>query len=404
MSKKNHLNRRNFLRQSALAVAGTLFVPSFLKAFDGRGNLARGQRTLIVIQLGGGNDGLNTVVPYGNDLYYNARPRLGIPASEVLKLDDMQGLNPVMENFRKLFDEGQLSILNAVGYPNPNRSHFRSMDIWHTASESHEYLDSGWLGRYLDQNAGDDALPTRAIESSEQLSLALKGESARGLAVRNARQFYQSTASPRYKQMVEAHEDHDHPPLVDYLYQTLTNSISSAEYIFETSKTATGSNNYPLGRLPQQLRGVSQMIRAGLETRVYYIQFSGFDTHVGQRNKQARLLGQLDKAVGAFAKDLKAHGKWEDTLIMTFSEFGRRVKQNASNGTDHGTANNLFLLGGNLKKPGIVNAAPNLKDLDEGDLKYKIDFRDVYADVLQNWLGANPATILNGSVRPIGLL
>ncbi len=398
---KDTFNRRDFLKKSALVTAGTLMVPRFLKALNKMETIAKGQKILVVIQLGGGNDGLNTVVPYGDDRYYQARPRLGITPDEVIKLDDHQGVNPALEPLRSLYDQGEVCILNSVGYPEPNRSHFRSMDIWQSGSGANEYLDTGWLGRYLD-GAGKNA--RGVIEVSDNLSLALKGRELKGLAVKDPKRFYRTTASNRFKSISQAHQDdHDHPQ-VAYLYKTLSESISSAEYIFEKTKTAKPDSNYPQNPLAKDLRTVATMIKSGLDTRAYYVSMGGFDTHVNQPGQHKRLLGNYASAFAAFAKDLKKDGRWQDVVVMTFSEFGRRVKQNASNGTDHGTANNVFIAGGNLKKAGIYNSAPDLGDLDKGDLKYKLDFRQVYAELLNGWLKADASGIVSGPGDRLGIV
>lgn len=403
MKKKSTLNRRDFLKKSALVTAGAFMVPSFLQALNRVGNVPQGQKTLVVIQLGGGNDGLNTIVPHGNDAYYQARPRLAIPAKEVLKLDDLQGLHPALAPLRPLYDAAQFSIINAVGYPEPNRSHFRSMDIWQSGSGSKEYLSTGWLGRYLDQT-NNTVGAANAIEVSDHLSLALKGDSLKGLAMRNPKRFYRTTASQRFKSIAEAHQDdHDHPQ-VGYLYKTLSESISSAEYIFEKVKTQRQSSTYPTNPIARDLNNVATMIKSGLATQAYYVSTSGFDTHVNQANPHKRLLGNYADAVAAFAKDLKQAGRWNDVVVMTFSEFGRRVKQNASNGTDHGTANNVFLMGGGLKKAGIFNAAPNLTELDQGDIKYQVDFRQIYGEVLKGWLDTDASKIISSPQARMGIL
>lgn len=401
---KKHISRRRFLQQSALATAGTMLIPSFLKAFDRVGGAARGQKRLVIIQLGGGNDGLNTVVPIGDDRYYTARPQIAIPASEVIRINDHQGIHPALEPLRFLYDQGDIAILNAVGYPNPNRSHFRSMDIWQTASASNQYLQTGWIGRYLDAHCAGDPRPTAAIELSDQLGLAMKGTERNGLAVSDPARFFRTTTAPRFKAISEQASDHHDHPEVGYLYKTLAESISSAEYIFEKTKVQQPSGDYPQGQLARQLRTTAQMIKSGLDTRVYYASISGFDTHVNQQAQHQRLLGGYAGALAAFAKDLKASGHWKDTLVMTFSEFGRRVKENASRGTDHGTANNLFLAGGALKSAGIRNAAPDLGNLNKGDLKHQIDFRQVYSEVLQKWLQVDPKPIVGTSFSSLGIL
>lgn len=368
-----------------------LMVPSFVKAFDGAYLKAHGYKRLVVIQLAGGNDGLNTVIPYTNDLYYNARPKLAIK-SGVIKLNDSLALHPSLAPLRPLYDQGELCIVNNVGYPDPVRSHFRSMDIWQTAGDAQSKLQTGWLGRYLDV-VGDH--PYKAIETNESLSLALKGERFSGVATEDYRVFYNSSRDPFFKQTLQ-HSQNKHlsEHNMGYLYQTMIEAQSSAAYIFEHTQPKNSTVDYPQNPLGRQLRSSAQFINSRLDTKVYYHSLSGFDTHANQANPQKRLLEQYASAVGAFVKDLKQGGTFEDTLILTFSEFGRRVKQNAANGTDHGAANNVFLIGHQLKKPGIYNELASLSDLDEtGDLKYSIDFRAVYTNILEGWFKVNDPII-----------
>lgn len=378
-----------------------LLVPNFLHGLD-RGGLpllanSNGKR-LVVIQLSGGNDGLNTVVPYQNDLYYKARPTLAIPAREVLTLEKGLGLNPAMEKIRLLYDQGYVSILNSVGYPDPDRSHFRSMDIWHSASASDEYLNTGWLGRYLDSLSGSSA-NYAAIEVDDTLSLALKGERYTGIAVQDVKRFFQATNDHFLKQAAQLHaQDHTHHQ-VDYLYKTLIDTQQSAGYLQEKTKVYRSKKEYPNGEFARNLKTIAELIASGVESRVYYASLTGFDTHVRQASQQANLLQELSEGLYSFVEDLRQQQEFDNTVIMVFSEFGRRVAQNASNGTDHGTANNLFLIGGKLKQAGVYNDGPNLQDLDQGDLRYSIDFRNIYATLLHNWLDGNAAGILGGKTQ-----
>ena len=387
--------RRDFLKGSVL-VSSLLFVPKFLYALD-RQNIQRlsnsNGRRLVVIQLGGGNDGLNTVIPYENDLYYNARPTLGIrPQSGILPLDKGLGFNPHMAGLKNLFDQGQLAVLNSVGYPNPDRSHFRSMDIWQSASASDQYVGTGWLGRYLDASCAGCQLPYDALEVDDTLSLAMKGAHRKGLAVKNPAKLHQITHNQFIAQVGK--EPGAGSSELDYLYKTLAETTSSADYLYETSKVYQSKTAYPNTEFGKNLRTTAELINSGIESRVFYVSLAGFDTHVRQQEQQGKLLGDLSAGLSAFVADLQGAGNLSSTLVMTFSEFGRRVGQNASNGTDHGTANNVLLLGGALKTPGILNDAPNLADLDQGDLKYQLDFRSVYATVLRDWLGADDQAIL----------
>lgn len=387
------MNRRIFIKRTALASAA-LWVPNFLKPLERF--VADEYRNLVIIQLSGGNDGLNTVIPFDNDIYYNKRKSIAIPKSDIIKLSDTGGFHPAMQPFKSLYDDGLMSIINNVGYPNPDRSHFRSMDIWHTASDSNEYLSTGWIGRYLDSNCTECNHPYMALEVDQTLSLALKGQTKKGIAMSNVQQLYNQTREPFFKQLkdlpVSNHGDEDN---VAYLYKTMAETYSSAEYIFETNKLYKNDCEYPKYDLAQQLKKVATFIGSGLKTRVYYVSMSGFDTHVNQVNRQETLLKQFSESVAAFITNLKSINKLDDTLVMSFSEFGRRVEQNASNGTDHGTANNVFVFGNKLKKPGFYNAMPNLSDLGDGDLKYEIDFRNIYATLLSNWLKVENDKILN---------
>ena len=387
--------RRDFLKGSVLA-SSLLFVPKFLHALD-RQNVQKlsssNGRRLVVVQLGGGNDGLNTVIPYENDLYYNARPTLGIrPQSGILTLDKGLGFNPRMTGLKNLFDQGQLAVLNSVGYPNPDRSHFRSMDIWQSASAADQYVGTGWLGRYLDASCAGGQLPYDALEVDDTLSLAMKGAHRKGLAVKNPAKLHQITHNQFIAQVGK--EPGAGSSELDYLYKTLAETTSSADYLYETAKVYQSKTTYPNTEFGQNLRTTAELINSGIESRVFYVSLTGFDTHVRQQQQQGKLLGDLSAGLSAFTADLQQAGNLNNTLVMTFSEFGRRVDQNASNGTDHGTANNVLLLGGALKTPGIVNDAPNLADLDQGDLKYQLDFRSVYATVLRDWLGADDTAIL----------
>ncbi len=400
------MDRREFLKLSGLA-SGYLMIPAFLKPLESYGigpsNMAGpGKKKLVIIQFSGGNDGLNTVIPYNNDIYYKLRKNIGIKKEEVITLDKELGLNPAMTAFKGLYDQGYVSVINNVGYPNPDRSHFRSMDIWQSASSSKDYLSTGWLGRYLDSQC---QWPYEAIEIDNNLSLALKGKKLSGIATKNARQLFEETKAPYFETVA----NYVKPEMLDednlgYLYKTMLNTTSSAKYIFETQKTYKNISEYPDSQFAKELKTVATFINSGLSTSVYYVNLTGFDTHVGQLNKQQGLLTQYSEGVAAFVKDLKSNNTFEDTLILTFSEFGRRVEENASGGTDHGTASNMFVIGENLKKKGVFNEAPDLVNLMDGDLKHHVDFRQVYATVLDNWLKADSVNILGEKFVNLGFV
>ena len=386
--------RKEFIQIGSLATA-SLMVPKFLKAFEGKSMVLPGNKVVVILQLSGGNDGLNTVIPFRNDLYYKARPKLGIAKDKALAVTDEAGLHPALKGFKELYDDGSLAILNSVGYPNPDRSHFRSMDIWHTASQSHEYWTNGWVGRYLDAQCNGCDKPTQAIELDDVLSLALKGEDIKGIAVKDPRRLYGTANEKLFRDVMRSHKDEAGEQPVDYLYKTMAETLSSADYIFQQSRMHPTNAEYPKTELGNSLKTIASLIYSEINTKVYYVSLGSFDTHINQDAQQQRLFTEMNDAVKAFVKDLKQQHRFEDVMLFTFSEFGRRVNQNASNGTDHGTANNMFLVSGGLKQKGVLNPLPDLSDLNEGDLKYNVDFKNVYATILKKWLNADDKAILS---------
>ncbi len=389
------IQRRRFLQLGSMATA-TLMVPKFLKAFERRefNWVPPGNKVVVVLQLSGGNDGLNTVIPVRNDIYYRSRPQLGIAKEKALLLTDEVALHPALQGFRNLYNDGSLSILNCVGYPEPDRSHFRSMDIWHTASQSNELWQTGWIGRYLDMQCQSCGKPTQALEIDDLLSLAMKGEQEKGLALKDPRRLYNASHEKYFKDLAMAHHAAQHERPVDYLYKTMASTLNSADYIFEKSKAHPSAGSYPRTELGNSLKTIASLIFSDINTKVYYVSLGSFDTHVNQQVQQQRLFTEMDEAVTAFVNDLKANNRFQDTLLFTFSEFGRRVSQNASGGTDHGTANNIFLVSGGLKQQGLINPIADLTDLKDGDLQYRVDFKNVYATVLNKWLQADDRHIL----------
>jgi uncharacterized protein (DUF1501 family) len=391
MKRSTHISRRRFLQYSGL-LSTAMLLPRFLTV--GAESAISAGRKLVVIQLSGGNDGLNTFVPFQDDSYFSARPGIGLAPKKLLHLTDAQAMHHRMGKLADLYHSGDMLLLNSVGYPNPSRSHFRSMDIWHSASHADQYLPSGWLGRYLDNHCSGMPAHT-AIELNTQLSLALKGERQKGLAFDRVQQFSHDV---RYLQARPAATEH---PEAAFLHKVLADTRHSAAYVREKLGGKDYRARYPNNALAGQLKQVAHMMSAGMETGIYYVSQTGYDTHALQAPVHGRLLKQYSDAVAAFAADLKRHGLWKDTLVLTFSEFGRRVAQNASSGTDHGTANNLWLLGGSLKHQGVYNPAPDLSNLDEGDLRHTIDFRQVYAGVLKGWLGVQPDSVLEEGFKEL---
>lgn len=395
------IKRREFLQTTALASA-SLFLPKFLNAMSLDSLPTGRQKVLVVIQLSGGNDGLNTIIPYTNDLYYKNRPEIAITGQQILKLNGDAGLNPNLPVLKDLYDDGYLTILNSVGYPKPNRSHFRSMDIWQTASGSDEYLTTGWLGRYLEQQCKDCELPTQIIETDDILSLAMKGDNSQGIALRDPRKLYTKEQEQFYHNIGQLHH-HEHE-MADYLYKMLGNTVNTTNYILEKAKVNPTKSKYPDTAFGNNLRNIASLIRSDINTSVYYVSLGSFDTHVRQLAKQTELFEELNAGLKVFTDDLKKSNRFEDVLIMTFSEFGRRVAQNASSGTDHGTANNMFLIGGSLKKKGFYNDLPDLANLKDGDLQYQLDFRDVYSTIIDKWLNTSPSAILGSQFKNLGLI
>ncbi len=437
MSNELHLQtRREFLRKSLLFLAGSATAPFFLtrtawaldnfiahaptRSIPGMPD----DHVLVVIQLGGGNDGLNTVVPFAMDEYYRARPTLGIPGHRVLKLNDTVGLHPNLAKLKSLYDAGQMAIIQGVGYPNPDRSHFRSMEIWQTADPGSKTLTYGWLGRYLDNTcpgcaasaAGFPSPPARVnplagIAMGGSMPLAMK--SARGAAIalgdpdafrwdpiladaRDAR--HTSDTFERLNYIVARNLRDPQIARLDFLSRVAMNARISADRIRQVTGKFKGGETYPATGLGRQLRTVAQMIGGGLDTRIYYVSMGGFDTHAAQPGAHERLLTELAEGVAVFQKDLDKQGNAGRVLTMTFSEFGRRVAENASRGTDHGTAAPMFVFGPRVR-PGLHGAHPGLAPdtLDAGDLRFGTDFRSVYATVLERWLGAKSPVILGQS-------
>jgi uncharacterized protein (DUF1501 family) len=396
------MKRRNFLRQSTLA-SSLLFVPNFVKAFEQVAKASLGYKKLVIVQLSGGNDGLNTIVPFTNDIYYENRQGISIPKNDLIKVTDDLGFNKSLAPLKNLYDQGYLSIINNVGYPNPNRSHFRSTDIWQTASSANEYLDTGWVGRYIDRYG---KMPYLGIEIDDSLSLIMKGETMNGIATKNPRILFNNTQTPYFKKVLSHQSDqHLSEHNLGYLYKTMIEAKSSAKYIYETSKTYKSKQEYPNNAFGKQLKTTAEFINSNIKSKVYYVSMGGFDTHANQADRQKRLLSTYSESMEVFVNELKQNDTFKDTLILTFSEFGRRVQQNAAGGTDHGAANNVFIIGENLKSKGFYNELPDLANLDaNGDIIHTVDFRSVYATILEKWLQVDDAVILNKSFSKLDFI
>ena len=396
------MKRRKFLKQSTLA-SSLFFVPNFVKAFEQVAKASLGHKKLVIVQLSGGNDGLNTIVPFTNDIYYNNRPGISIPKNDLIKVTDDLGFNKNLAPLKNLYDQGYLSIINNVGYPNPNRSHFRSTDIWQTASGANEYIDTGWLGRYIDSYG---KMPYSGIEIDDSLSLIMKGNTMNGIATKNPRILFGNTQTPYFKKVLNHQSDqHLSEHNLGYLYKTMIEAKSSAKYIYETSKTYKSKQEYPNNPFGKQLKTTAEFINSNIESKVYYVSMGGFDTHANQADRQKRLLSTYSESMEVFVNELKQNDTFKDTLILTFSEFGRRVQQNGAGGTDHGAANNVFIIGENLKSKGFYNELPDLANLDaNGDIIHSVDFRSVYATILEKWLQVDDTVILNKSFSKLDFI
>lgn len=392
------MKRRDFIKRTGVITAGSLLIPSFLRANMFSAKLLIGKKRLIVIQLSGGNDGLNTVIPHGLDDYYQNRKNIGVAADELLKIGDKFGFHPKLEGLRELYDKGMVSIINSVGYPNPNRSHFRSMDIWHTGSDSNEYLSTGWLGRYLDNNCEH---AYEGIEIGGSLSLAMKGHSHSGIALTDPKAFHDTIQSQFFNELGDPVTENGE---LNYLYKVFNDTKNSAEYIYDQYRLKPNYAVFGGGRFGQQLKQISTLIKSDIQTPVFYTSLGGFDTHVGQGWAHNRLFEQLNGGVKSLVEDLESEGLMKDTTIMIFSEFGRRLKENASRGTDHGAANVMFIIDKDLNSKGITKYNEiDLQNLENGDPKYKVDFRSVYQEVLGYTLDVDSKKVLGRKFDDLNL-
>lgn len=432
--------RRSFLRTTMFGAATSWTVPVFVQstfsslhaaAADAATQAVTGKDApiLVLVQLAGGNDGLNTVIPFADDEYHKARRTLAISAKASLKLDDRTGLHPSLPFFEKSFKDGALSILHGVGYPNPNRSHFRSTEIWTRATDANRVGTTGWIGRYFD-NACPGEDPTVGVALVDRQPDAFVANKRPGIALK-APDLYRwmqgkgdgEEAEDVFRQMNSPDAEmgsaggsidmvaggNGGPGLasasdaLSFLERTGLDAQMSSDKVRELLRKSKVRAGYPGQPLGQSLQLVARMIEGGLPTRVYYVSHGGFDTHAGQENAHAQRLQQLNDSLEAFVKDLEAQGARDRVLIMTFSEFGRRVSENANGGTDHGAAAPLFVLGPKVKG-GIIGAQPSLTDLDNGDLKFHTDFRSIYATVLENWLKTPSKPVLGREFAKLGFI
>ena len=436
--------RRKFLRTTVLGSALSWSVPAFLadtfaalhsQAADSATQIVTGKDStiLLVLQMAGGNDGLNTVIPYASDYYHKARPQIGQSADKVLKINGDVAFHGAMTGFKSLYDSGNLAVVQGVGYPNPNRSHFRSTEIWQTASDSDKVEKHGWLGRYFD-NACAGADPTVGVVVGRQLPEAFFAKTPTGICFDNPNNYrFLSPEHPRPGQtdMTEAayeklnaaesaSPDADSGAsigslaagmpmqggkVIDFIERTAMDAQMSSHEVRAIADRVQNQATYPNSKLADSLKLVAKLIGGGLPTRIYYVSQGGYDTHANQLATQQRLLGELGDSLKAFVDDLKAQGNLQRVLVMTFSEFGRRVAENANGGTDHGAAAPMFIVG-NTVKAGLLGSYPSLapQDLFQGDIRYNVDFRSVYAGVLEDWLKTKSVPVLGRQFEPLSVV
>jgi len=416
------MTRREFIHKGLTIVAVGATAPSFLtrtalamaNPFDIAQVTSRpgvpDDNVLVVVQMGGGNDGLNTIVPFNDDAYYRARPRLAVPKAEVIRVNGDQGFHPKMAKLKEMLDRGNMAVLQGVGYPNPSRSHFKSMEIWHTADPEGRAMRVGWIGRYFDSKCPVCEVPTVGMNIGATMPLAMRAATVQGVTLDSPEAFQWMPTMDG----IGAREEHEllkmlnapapnEPGTIDFLRHTAMNAVLSSERVRDAVRQYKGGIDYPNNRFANSMRLIAQMIAGKLPTKVYYAHMTGFDTHAGQLGVHDTLLEQLSTGLDAFYRDLEAQGNADRVLVVAFSEFGRRVAENGSSGTDHGTAAPMFVFGRRIK-PGFHGHQPSLADLVDNDLRHGIDFRSVYATVLDKWLGADPAAILGSDFARLPFL
>jgi uncharacterized protein (DUF1501 family) len=392
------LTRRQMLERSVLLSIAPV-VPGFLARTARAAEAERDRRVLVVIQLDGGNDGLNTVVPYKDENYAKLRPKLHLTEERFVKLNDELALHISLKPFAELFEAGQLSIVQGVGYPNPNRSHFESMSIWHSAelgeAKQGQY---GWLGRALDAHAQQAAGPHAVYASSNSVPVALWGRRSATAVIRSPEEL--RLDAPLGLLHAAASVSDEGSPLAQSLATCCEDAFRTCEKLSPVLAAAPGDGTP--GSLGVSLKTIAALIKADSPARVYYASQGGYDTHSAQRYEHAGLLRTLGRELQAFLADLKASGLDDRVAVLVFSEFGRRAAENGSEGTDHGAAAPLFLAGANLAQA-LHGPAPNLGDLEDGDVRMAIDFRRVYATLLDGWLEIPSTAVLGDTYEPLDL-
>jgi uncharacterized protein (DUF1501 family) len=397
-------SRRTFCRRAlrtSTLVALTSTVPGFLARSARAATSAPDGRVLVVIELNGGNDGINTIVPYGDDGYGRHRSTLRVATRELIKVDDRVGLHPALSDVARLLDDGRLAVVQGVGYPNPNRSHFESMKIWHTARTDPEgAAGPGWIGRALDDRTGTAAADSGAMfVGNTPAPGAVRGHRSAPVAVDRTEDFVLSDAVASRSRQPGFGDDDE---LTAFIRRSALDAYTTADRMATATRLGPQGRPYPATNLAGRLELISKLVKAGLGARFYYVLQGGYDTHFSQRPAHARLLGELSGAIGAFLDDLKTARLDDRVAVVCFSEFGRRVAENGSAGTDHGTAGPVIVAGSGVRA-GLVGPTPSLTDLEDGDLKVGVDFRRVYAAALESWLNLPAEPALGGKFESLPL-
>ena len=397
------LNRREFLHNSAL-ISVAPWVPAFLTRTLQAQSSSKDDRILVVIQLDGGNDGLNTVIPFSDELYAKYRRELRIAEKDVQKLNDSVGLHPGMKDAAQLFHNGQLSIVQGVGYPNPNRSHFESMSIWHRARTTvDDRADNGWLGLAMDTTLSKQRTTADSIYvGDESIPAALKGRRANAMSLEKEADLVlvnqPGSVAKHPHDGVAAGAD-----LAQFVIRVQDRSFRAAEELSKSEAKQTAAGTYPATELASKLKLISRLIKLNVGTRVYYASQGGYDTHTAQAFPHRLLLNEFSGAIHAFLSDMSESKLSDRVAIVAFSEFGRRVQENGSSGTDHGAAGPMFVAGESVRG-GLIGDHPSLSDLDAGDLKMSFDFRSVYATLLKNWLRIDATPVLGDEFPTMEIL
>lgn len=386
------MKRRDFIKA---VLAGSTLLPHVGMASQ----VAVSPRILVLVELKGGNDGLNSVIPYRDPVYNEARPTIGIKTDRVIQLDDHRGLNPVFEPLVTCWNENEMAIVQGVGYEMPNRSHFRSADIWHSGSSSKDVLTEGWLSPYLDQLTINRTVAADAFILDAR-PFPCRGGSNRVVALGSPNKFVNRA------KRIQPLDDNGKTgnDALNHILGVRDNIVSAAEIMSKDLRTQQNLRaDFHCGKFGDQMTRASQLLLSGLQVPVIKVSQSGYDTHAGQYGPHQKLLTELAAGISDFRDRLIKAGKWDDVLIMTYSEFGRRVAENGSAGTDHGTASMQMLIGKSVKG-GFYGEMPSLTDLDNGDLKYKVDYREVYATVLQEWFGLSSDKLPGGPYKGLGII